>query len=190
MGMPAYIGYYIQHNWGESSYMTFAPHTDSTNAVLEESTAFPTKELRIKYESENTKNGDVIAFWIAFSLALTAVGFWGAAVYVAWSNNDGTFSSDSEAIGYAAGGFFAIFICFFIVRWLLMLWLWPGNVIQPVPSDGEAIRKVNATSMSALGFLSYFFYKLCGKKNQMKQKTAKKEAVETAEIDELINTIE
>ena len=146
--------------------------------------------LRIKYESENTKNGDVIAFAIAFFIALLAVGFWGYAVYYAWSTNDGTFTSDSEAIGWAAGGFFAIFICFFILRWLLMLWLWPGNVIQPVPSDGEAIRKVNATSMSALGFLSYFFYKLCGKKNQMKQKTAKKEAVETAEIDELINTIE
>ena len=28
MGMPAFIGYYIQHNW-ESGYMSFAPHADS-----------------------------------------------------------------------------------------------------------------------------------------------------------------
>jgi len=47
--------------------------------------------------------------------------------------------------------------------------------------------------MSILGFVSYFFYKLCGKKSQMKNKTVKKETSkteETAEIDELINTIE
>lgn len=33
MGMPAYIGYYIQHNWDQGS-MTISPHSDSINASL------------------------------------------------------------------------------------------------------------------------------------------------------------
>ena len=192
MGMPAYIGYYIQHNWGESSYMTFAPHTDSTNAVLEESTAFPTKELRIKYESENTPNGDVWAFAIAFFIALCSVGFWGYVVYVLWAEG-ATYSSDAEAVGWAAGGFFAIFIGFFILRFILLLFLMPGNNIQEVPTEDEAIQRVNATHMSMLGYLSFFFYKLCGLKKRAQKKTAEKrtsKAEETAEIDELINSIE
>ena len=173
--------------------MKFSPHKDSTNVALEPATTFPTNELAIKYQSRNTKYGDVWAFAIASFISFFAVGIWGYGIYYVWTLNDGTFTSDAEAVGVAAGGFVVIFICFFILRWILMLLLWPGNVIQEVPSDGEAIRQVNATHMSVLGFLSYFFYKLCGKKNQMKQKTAEKEAnkaVETVESDELINTIE
>jgi len=191
MGMPAYIGYYIQHNW-ESGYMTFAPHTDSSNSVLVEATSYPVKEFRVKYQSENTPNGDVWAFAISFFIALVATAFYGYVVYAVWSEG-ATFTSDAEAVGYAAAGFVAIFIGFFILRWLLMLFLMPGNVIQEIPDDEEAIRQVKATHMGVLGFLSYFFYKLCGKKNQMQKKTAEKEtkkAEETAEIDELINTIE
>jgi hypothetical protein len=191
MGMPAYIGYYIQHNW-ESGYMTFAPHTDSSNSALVASSTFPTKELRVKYQSENTPNGDVWAFAVAFFIALVSVAFWGYVTYVLWSEG-ATFNSDAEAVGIAAGGLVAIFIGFFILRWLLMLVLMPGNVIQEIPTEEEAVKKVNATHMSVLGFLSYFFYKLCGLKSRVQKKTAEKktsQAEETADIDELINTIE
>lgn len=135
MGMPAYIGYYIQHEW-EKGYMTIAPHGDSSNSVLVESTSFPTKELNIKYQSTNTPNGDVWAFAISFFIALCAVGVYGYGIYYTWSLDDGTFNSDAEAVGYAAGGFFVIFISFFILRWLLLLFLMPGNVIQEVPEEG------------------------------------------------------
>ena len=191
MGMPAYIGYYIQHNW-ESGYMTFAPHGDSSNSVLVEATAFPTKELRVKYQSENTPNGDVWAIAISFFIALVSVAFWGYAMYVLWAEG-ATFTSTAEAVGIAAGGLFAIFIGFFVLNWFLKLILWPGDVIQEVPTEDEAVKKVNATHMSVLGFLSYFFYKLCGLKSRVQKKTAEKktsQAEETAEIDELINTIE
>ena len=191
MGMPAYIGYYIQHNW-ESGYMTFAPHGDSSNSVLVEATSYPTKELRVKYQSENTPNGDVWSFAISFFIALVSVAFWGYAMYVLWAEG-ATFTSTAEAVGIAAGGFFAIFIGFFVLNWFLKLFLWPGDVIQEVPTEDEAVKKVNATHMSVLGFLSYFFYKLCGLKSRVQKKTAEKktsQAEETAEIDELINTIE
>ena len=189
MGMPAYIGYYIQHNWG-AGVMKFAPHSDNGNVAFEPATSFPTQLLLVNNISENFPNGDVIAFAIAFFLCLGLVGAYGYYVYTAWAADDGTYSSDAEAVYYAAGGFVAIFISFFIIRWFLMLYLWPGDEPYPVPSDGDAIKRVKATHMGALGLFSFLLFKLCGKKNQTKQKTAKKEAVETAEIDELINTIE
>ena len=62
MGTPAYIGYYIQHNW-ESGYMSFAPHSDSDNAALKAGSV-PTKKLDIKYSSKNWDNGEAWAFWL------------------------------------------------------------------------------------------------------------------------------
>jgi len=191
LGMPAYIGYYISHDW-EKGTMSLAPHGDSSNVALQKASRLPTQELKIKYQSENTPNGDVWAFAIAAFVSFAAVGVWGYAIYFTWSEG-GTFTSDAEAVGYAAGGFFAIFIFFFVFRWILLLFLMPGNVVEEVPDAGEAAQKVNATHMSILGLLSYFFYKLCGKKSEMRQKkAAKKEAKtdEVSEIDEFINTIE
>ena len=191
MGMPAYIGYYIQHNW-EQGYMGFAPHTDSSNSPLTEASTLPTQELKVKYATQNTPNGDVWAFAISFFICLCAVGFYGYAIYYTWSMGE-TFTSDAEAVGYAAGGFFVIFISFFILQWFLLLFLMPGNNVVDVPSNDEAIRQVNATHMGLIGFLSYFFYKLCGKKKEMQQKQAASTAPEStsaADIDELINTIE
>lgn len=70
----------------------------------------------------------------------------------------------------------------------------PGNNVWPVPDEEEAITNVKATRITALGFISIFFYKLCGKKRELQQKrsaaTAEKETASVEEIDELINTIE
>ena len=44
LGMPAYIGYYIQHNWAENK-MYFAPHSDSKNEALKKAT-IPKQELK------------------------------------------------------------------------------------------------------------------------------------------------
>ena len=74
MGMPAYIGYYITHNW-EKGYMTFAPHTNSNKPMLEAGSV-PKKELRVKYESENTPNGERWAFVIALIITVLCPGFY------------------------------------------------------------------------------------------------------------------
>ena len=49
MGMPAYIGYYVTHKWGNQAYMTWAPHSESKNQPLLPA-QMPTKELQITYE--------------------------------------------------------------------------------------------------------------------------------------------
>ena len=80
------------------------------------------------------------------------------------------------------------------MRWILLLILLPGNNVMPVPDETDAIRSVKASRITALGFLSIFFYKLCGKKRELQQKRraapAEKKTAAVEEIDELINTIE
>ena len=70
MGMPAYLGFYVTHNWSEG-YMEFAPHPDSYRTPLRQGSV-PTKELSLKYKSTNTKDGNYWSFGIA---VLIAVGF-------------------------------------------------------------------------------------------------------------------
>ena len=41
LGMPAYIGYYISHDW-EKGTMSFAPHGDSRNVALQFASKLPT----------------------------------------------------------------------------------------------------------------------------------------------------
>ena len=174
--------------------MSIAPHTDSQNVGLKAATSYPVKELGIKYATTNTPYGEEIAFFISFFLALSAVGIWGYGIYFTWQEGN-VFTSDAEAVGYAAAGFVAIFISFFVVRFILLLILMPGNNIQPVPDEQDSIASVKATRITALGFISIFFYKLFGKKRELQQKRSaapaqKKTTTSVEEIDELINTIE
>ena len=70
MGMPAYLGYYVTHNWSEG-YMEFSPHLDSERAPLREGFV-PTKKLALTYKRTNVKDGNYWAFGIA---VLIAIGF-------------------------------------------------------------------------------------------------------------------
>lgn len=110
--------------------MTWTPHTDSTNVGLSAGTK-PTAELRIKYETENTPNGALIAFIIAFFVSFTMAMLWGYQVYYSANNSDGifTFTDSNQANIYYGGGFLAILIFFFVFRWVLLLFLMPGNIV-------------------------------------------------------------
>ena len=65
----------------------------------------------------------------------------------------------------------------------------PGNVVWPVESADQAIKKVSATNMGIFGLITLAIYKLFGKKNTEKKEVAKESSAET-EVDELINSIE
>lgn len=138
----------------------------------------------------------MIAFAISCFVAVCAACVWGYVVYLTWLDGT-TFSSDVEAVAWGGAGLVACYIGFWILNFILLLFLMPGNNVQDVPSNEDAIRKVSATNMSILGFLSFFFFKLCAKKKEWQQKLVKKEATTAPEssssaneIDELINTIE
>ena len=84
----------------------------------------------------------------------------------------------------------AILVAFFIVRWLLLRVLWPGNEVYVVPSADETVAKVRASHLTILGLISYFLLKLCGKKKEAKTEQSSDEVPSREEIDELINPIE
>jgi len=82
-----------------------------------------------------------------------------------------------EIAAWAAGGIVCAGIFFFIAYWLLNTLIFsPGNVIWPVTPEDEAITKINASHVTVLGFLSLFFYKLCGKKQVKAEVAADPEA--------------
>lgn len=171
LGMPAYIGYYVTHNW-DQGYMTFAPHTSSNKPALE-SGSVPKQALRIKYESENTPNGGVWSLAIALLLTICGLAVFG---FMLWSYSDVNAVETIEIAAWAAGGIVCAGIFFFIAYWLLNLVFTPGNVIWPVTPEDEAITKINASHVTVLGFLSLFFYKLCGKKQVKAEVAADPEA--------------
>lgn len=70
MGMPAYLGFYVTHNW-EEGYMAFAPHDDSDRQPLTVATT-PQRVLAYKLQSNNAPDGNFWAFGIAL---LIAIGF-------------------------------------------------------------------------------------------------------------------
>lgn len=84
----------------------------------------------------------------------------------------------------------AILVGFFIVRWLLLKILWPGNEVYVVPSADETVAKVRASHLTILGLISFLLLKLCGKKKEAKTEQSSEEAPSREEIDELINNIE
>ena len=92
MGMPAYIGYYVTHDWGkDSAELRIAPHTDSQNRPLERMTFdLAAQQLKIKYAKENIPNGDFWALVISIFLALAASGYWAYAIYTADSQGQFT----------------------------------------------------------------------------------------------------
>ena len=74
----------------------------------------------------------------------------------------------------------------------MLLALNPGNVVWPVESGDQAIKKVSAANIGIFSLVSYALYKLFGKKNSSEKKEVKaaEESSTEAEVDELINSIE
>ena len=168
MGMPAYIGYYIQHNW-ESGYMTFAPHSDSLNESLKAEQFRPEKKLDIKYSSKNTPNGEAWAFW------LTVIFFAGpcccvytASIYTDLSNGD-VYTSIYHLGANVICMFITTYGCFWVCQWILLLILMPGDNIYEEETEQDAIRKVHAGHMTVFALIFYFIYKLCGKKEKKEE---------------------
>ena len=65
-----------------------------------------------------------------------------------------------------------------------------GDVEWPVESGDEAIKKVSATNIGIFGFISFILYKLFGKKRSTEEREDKADEGGSAEVDELINSIE
>ena len=65
--------------------------------------------------------------------------------------------------------FITTYGCFWVCQWILLLILMPGDNIYEEETEQDAIRKVHAGHMTVFALISYFIYKLCGKKEKKEE---------------------
>jgi len=128
MGLPIYLDYYVSHSAANNT-MTFVVHTDSTKRQVEPAEKFA-NELPAALEFENTEGGDVWAFLIAFffataALTVTALLTWG--IYDDYANVTGSEYTLATVVGTGVGGTIGSLLTFFIIQWIALLILMPGN---------------------------------------------------------------
>ena len=147
--------------------MSWSPHPDSTKVPLKQGRV-PTQELSITYSSQNVKNGERWAFGIAFTFALFCLALF--IYYIRYLRSQGDqISTDLQAQYYGALGVIVIIIICVMLWRVLLYFFMPGNVVQPVPHEEDAVIKINASGASVLGLISFFFYKLFCRKRVVGQ---------------------
>lgn len=158
MGMPAFLGFYVTHNW-ERGYMSFAPHPDSDRVPLQPGTV-PKKALAVKYSRTNTENGN---FW-SFGIALIAA----IAFSIGWSQYWKTVDvaanySENQAVLIYLGGILFSVVVFFVFRVVLKYILWPGDQIWEVTPADEAVANVSCSPghLTIFGFFAYLMHRFC-----------------------------
>ena len=88
MGLPAFEGYYITHDWEEGT-MSFVPHKDSIRSELKSRLGVIEKEFMVKMQSENVEDAEVISIVVASVLSLLCLAGTGLVVYATIVDNTG-----------------------------------------------------------------------------------------------------
>ena len=170
--MPIYLGYYVTHRWGASknstentygeSFMRFSPHSTSGKDPIKSVNGprFPKKTFKIAMETENVENGELIALILAISIAVAFFVFVSYVVIVTYIN-----TKDFLYLLIGLPGVTVVTVIgYFILYWILLAILMPGDSLVKVDSKEDAVAKVSTTQLTFLGLASFVIYKLCGKK--------------------------
>ena len=78
-------------------------------------------------------------------------------------------------------------IGYFILWWILLSILLPGDSNVTTDSAEDAVARVSTTQLTLLGLISFVIYKLSGKKEVTEK--IESPASTTPEVDMLVNTI-
>lgn len=190
LGMPAFLGYYVTFDW-EENFVSFAAHSDSLKPNPSFST-MPSQFFATTMQINNLAGGQTwafaIAFFISFIIFVIAVG---GLYYSTFEKDDFSWS------------FFGILslicmclctIVFFILRWILLIVLMPGNEVIDVPTGNEAVTKVRAQHVTVLGLVSLAIYKYKTQKRspaKTQQETEEDPEIDhQAEIESFVNQLE
>lgn len=190
LGVPAFLEYYITHNFGENT-LTFRNIGDqSVKRDLTYSNNFD-KELSVVYRTQNVDNGEQIATISALFIAVMAIcisWYWAYVEFVYVTDED------YASFGiYGGAGTIVSLIGYFILKWILLAVLMPGDNIMDVDSPDSAIKNVHASHVTFLGLFSYAMYYIKKSRDERLAKKAKSAAPEKqaeARIEEAINTLE
>jgi len=185
----AYTGYYVEHNYAEDT-ITITPHGDSLKPSLAPAVG-AAETLEIKMFSENVENGDLYALTLAVFGTVFAAIVGGYYVYSEWNTN-----SPGYWAGVIGAGVVALVVGFFILRWFLLLYFMPGNVIWEVTPADDAVITVEAMGgrLTILSLVSAALMKIYRKEPaavEQESETAVAEAeAAPAEVDFQTNSLE
>ena len=111
-------------------------------------------------ETENVENGELIALILAISIAVAFFVFVSYVVIVTYIN-----TKDFLYLLIGLPGVTVVTVIgYFILYWILLAILMPGDSLIEVDSKEDAVAKVSTTQLTFLGLASFVIYKLCGKK--------------------------
>lgn len=169
LGSQAYTDYYISHNFNAST-ITITPAPDSQKKSLERVGKLPENEFAIKMFSENVENGDLWSFGISIFVTVAAYAF---LIYGLWYEYNTLESITTGGfIGWSLGGIVAAAIVFFVVDWIALAILMPGDVVEPVSPADESVITVTVLGprLTILAIISALLVKLSPKKPKAEQK--------------------
>ena len=149
LGLPIYMDYYVTHG---NDTMTFAPHQLSLKSKIE-SAPIPVKMLAPSLEFENTANGDTWAFVISFFLTLCGIGLVGVFVGIEYTNYQAGTQTITYVVGIALAGIVVVVLGFFVIQWILLAILMPGNRGYDVEDPDTAIAKVYNSRLGLVGMV-------------------------------------
>jgi len=137
MGTPVFQDYYVTHSWGETSTMSFLPHTESSKKVPSSGHTPKEQLLSIKMASTNDPDAELNAFLIAVGIGLLVIAG------VVYEGIDLYFTKKSiELIVFIAicvGALVVGFVVYVIVYWVVLDALLPGDVVyETLPADQAA----------------------------------------------------
>ena len=104
-------------------------------------------------EFENTANGDTWAFVISFFLTLCGIGLVGVFVGIEYTNYQAGTQTITYVVGIALAGIVVVVLGFFVIQWILLAILMPGNRGYDVEDPDTAIAKVYNSRLGLVGMV-------------------------------------
>lgn len=110
--------------------------------------------------SENVPNGDQYAVGVAVFAVVLYTFVLSYNMYVEWNNQTPAYWT-----GYIVASIVGLFVGYFVLKWFLMLYFMPGNVIWKVtpPDDSVVIIQVLSSRLTIAGVASALLMKFSRK---------------------------
>ena len=145
--MPLYLGYYVTHSFEdtETNTISFAPHRDSSKPPLEPAVSNSsqdgvgniTGELSVVYVRQDVENGEILATQYALMSSILLFFIW--IMIVLFFVYQGDSANAGKAVGSTVAGAITSIAVYYIVEWIALLYLQPGDYVEPVKPSLEAV---------------------------------------------------
>ena len=127
----------------------------------------------------------IVALWISFFGAVYATWYF---VYQYYHQG---VAEIYAVIGLVGLSYVVSFLSFYVLEYVLLIFLWPGNNVMPVLPADEAVVTVKASHVTFMGLISYAAYKYFGRKQQQPAQASAEGKTETTVVEPtIVNSLE